>query len=121
MKIVKPGEVETFNTPDGDPFMAKGRMSMLRLLDAGETGGVGAGLVTFPPGARLSFHTHTGEQILYITEGKGIIATRDKEYPVSAGMLVFIPPGEDHWHGAADDSSFTHLAVHRGESRVSLQ
>src|SRR3972149_336010 len=121
MKIVDPQTVDAFNTPDNAPFMARGHMSMLRLLNAPESGGTGVGLVTFPPGARLSWHTHTGEQILYITEGKGILATRDKEFVVTKGMLVFIPPGEDHWHGAADDASFTHLAVHRGLSKARPQ
>ena len=118
MIIVNPRDVEPFKTPEGDPFIARGRMSMLRLLDAETTGGLGASLVTFPPGTRLSFHTHSAEQILYVTEGKGIVATRDKEYTVTPGMAVFIPPDEVHWHGAADDSSFTHLAVHRGVSKV---
>jgi quercetin dioxygenase-like cupin family protein len=121
MKIVNPADAEIFKTPDGDPFMARGHMSMLRLLNAADSGGTSVGLVTFPPGTRLAWHTHTGEQILYVTEGKGILATRYKEYVVTPGMIVFIPPGEDHWHGATDDSSFTHLAVHRGESKVSLQ
>jgi quercetin dioxygenase-like cupin family protein len=119
MIIVDPGRAEKFTTPDGDPFMARGHMSMLRLLTPDATGGTSVSLVTFPPKTRLSYHTHTGEQILYVTEGKGILATRNKEYTVTPGMVVFIPPGEDHWHGATDDSSFTHLAIHRGESKVS--
>ena len=77
--------------------------------------------VTFEPGARLNFHTHTFPQILYITEGKGIVATREKEYMVTPGDVIFIPSGEDHWHGATKDSSFTHLAVYQGESEIHKQ
>ncbi len=67
--------------------------------------------VQFEPGARNKFHTHSGEQILYVTEGKGIIATREKEYIVTPGTVIFVPPGEVHWHGATKDSSFAHLSI----------
>ena len=68
-------------------------------------------MAKFSPGARNRFHTHSSEQILYVTEGKGIIATKDKEVVVTPGMIIYIPPGEVHWHGSTEDSSFAHLAV----------
>jgi quercetin dioxygenase-like cupin family protein len=36
-------------------------------------------MVSFAPGARNKLHTHSTEQILIVTEGKGIIATKDQE------------------------------------------
>ncbi len=67
--------------------------------------------ISFAPGARNKFHTHSVWQILYITEGKGIVAGRDREHTVTPGMVVFISPGEEHWHGATRDSSFAHLSI----------
>jgi quercetin dioxygenase-like cupin family protein len=99
--------------PLDDEIVQKGPVTRKPLLDAKETGGFGAALVTFNPGAKLNFHTHDAEQILYITEGKGILATKEKEYLVTAGCIVYIPPGEVHWHGATADTSMTHLTVQK--------
>jgi quercetin dioxygenase-like cupin family protein len=118
MIIVNSNDVETTPSPAGDPIVAKGPVSMKRLIDANTSGGFGVLFVTFSPGAKLNFHTHPAEQILYITDGKGIIATKDKEYTVTPGTVVFIPAGEVHWHGATKNSSFSHLALYKGESKV---
>jgi quercetin dioxygenase-like cupin family protein len=80
------------------------------------SGGYGIAVVSYNPGARLSFHTHTGEQIIYCLEGAGIIATADKEYHMTPGTVIVVPPGVSHWHGATDTTPFTHLAVYKGEA-----
>ncbi len=67
--------------------------------------------VSFPNGARNIFHTHEAEQVLYIVEGEGIVATEDEELWVSAGDTILIPAGEKHWHGARPDTSMVHLAI----------
>lgn len=72
--------------------------------------------VNFASGVRNKFHTHTIEQILIVTEGKGIVATETEEEVVSPGDIIFIPAGEKHWHGAAPDSIFSHLYVMSPES-----
>jgi quercetin dioxygenase-like cupin family protein len=96
-----------------DEIVYQGPVYRKMLINAKDTGGFGALLVTFGPGARLNFHAHTYEQILYVTEGKGIVATRSQEHVVTPGTMVFIPPGEIHWHGATKDSSFTHIAIQK--------
>ena len=68
-------------------------------------------MVNFALGARNKLHTHSTEQILIVTEGKGIVATKDKEYVVTPGTVIFVPPGEEHWHGAAKGSSFAHISI----------
>lgn len=88
------------------------------LVKPEDADGFGIVSVTFKDGARLNFHIHTHEQILYFTEGTGIVADREKEYVVKAGTSVYIPPGEDHWHGAAPGESCTHIAVYRGDTTV---
>lgn len=80
--------------------------------------------VTFRPGERTKFHTHDGIQVLYVTDGTGIVGTRDEEQTVSAGDLILFPPGEEHWHGTGDDAdeSFSHLyfIVERSGSSTSV-
>ena len=75
-------------------------------------------LVNFSPGAKNKFHTHDCEQILYITSGKGIVATEKEEKIVTAGDVVFIPAGEKHWHGATEDSAFSHLYITKAEMKT---
>jgi quercetin dioxygenase-like cupin family protein len=96
-----------------DEIVGRGPVHRKTLIDTKDTGGFGVLLVTFGPGARLNFHAHTYEQILYVTGGKGIVATRSKEYTVTPGATVYIPPGEIHWHGATKDSSFSHIAIQK--------
>ncbi|ELZ23687.1 cupin [Halosimplex carlsbadense 2-9-1] len=67
--------------------------------------------VTFRPGERTKFHAHEGVQILYVTEGTGVVGTREGEREVSEGDLVVFEPGEEHWHGTGEDaeSVFSHV------------
>ncbi len=68
-------------------------------------------IVNFAPGARNKFHIHTSDQILYVTTGRGIIATETVQSEVTEGDTVFIPAGEKHWHGATPSSDFSHIAL----------
>ncbi|MEM2211730.1 MAG: cupin domain-containing protein [Nitrososphaerales archaeon] len=70
-------------------------------------------IVTFPPGAKNKFHIHDHDQLLYVIQGKGIVATEKEERLVTVGDIILIPAGEKHWHGATEDSSFSHLYVMR--------
>jgi len=101
------------SVPTQDEIVKKGPVNRKALIDAEDTGGYGILSVTFGPGARLNFHTHTFEQILYVTEGKGIVATKQEEKVVTPGTVIFIAPGEVHWHGATEDSSFSHIAIQK--------
>ena len=111
MIIVNSNDVEAVQTQD--EIVNKGPVSRKALIDAEDTGGYGILLVTFSPGARLNFHTHNYEQILYVTEGRGIVATKETEKTVTPGTVIYIEPGEIHWHGATEDSSFSHIAIQR--------
>ncbi len=96
-----------------DEIVQKGPVYRKVLIDTKDTGGFGVLLVHFGPGARLNFHAHTYEQILYVTEGRGIVATRSREQVVTPGTTVFIPAGEIHWHGAVKDYPFAHIAIQK--------
>jgi quercetin dioxygenase-like cupin family protein len=75
-------------------------------------------LVTFAPGARNKFHTHTTDQVLIVTAGKGICATEKGQVVVTPGDVIQFPAGEVHWHGATQDSSFAHIYLTGVESKT---
>lgn len=74
------------------------------------------GNVTFEPGCRNNWHIHHadkgGGQILLVTAGSGWYQEWDKApRSLKPGDVVHIPANVKHWHGAAADSWFQHLAV----------
>lgn len=72
----------------------------------------GAGIVRFAPGARTAWHSHPGGQTLRILEGIARIQSRGGEIvEARPGDIIYTPPGEEHWHGAAEDAFMVHLAV----------
>lgn len=83
-----------------------------RFLTAADSMDCTVGNVTFAPGVRNSWHSHPGGQILLCTSGKGYY--QEKGRPIQLllpGDIVKIAPDVIHWHGAAPDSEFTHLAI----------
>lgn len=74
------------------------------------------GNVTFEPGCRNNWHIHHadkgGGQILLVTGGRGYYQEWGKEArELLPGDVVNIPAGVKHWHGAAPNSWFAHLAI----------
>lgn len=72
--------------------------------------------VTFEPGCRNNWHIHQakngGGQILICTAGSGWYQEEGKEaVSLEPGMVITIPAGVKHWHGAKADSWFSHIAV----------
>jgi len=77
---------------------------------------VGIFNVTFEPGCRNNWHIHKadkgGGQILICINGRGYYQEWGKEaQELNPGDVVNIPAGVKHWHGAAPDSWFSHLAI----------
>ena len=69
-------------------------------------------LVMFEPGARTAWHTHPLGQILIVTAGTGRVQRwGDSVEEIRKGDVVWIPPGQKHWHGAAPNSSMAHIAI----------
>ncbi|MFI8421075.1 cupin domain-containing protein [Streptomyces sp. NPDC085460] len=68
--------------------------------------------VHFAPGARTAWHSHPFGQVLYVTQGAGLVQSRGGEvHSIRAGDSVRIAPGEWHWHGASPTTFMTHLAI----------
>lgn len=91
----------------GKYFIGQAYLNMLT------TEGVGIGNVTFEPGCRNNWHIHRkGGQILLVTGGRGYYqAWGEEPQELHPGDVVHIPAEVKHWHGAAQDSWFSHLAV----------
>ena len=68
-------------------------------------------IVHFGKEIRNKFHAHDGEQVLMVTAGTGIVATEKEKTAVRDGDIIFIPSGEKHWHGATEDSEFSHIYI----------
>jgi 4-carboxymuconolactone decarboxylase len=69
-------------------------------------------LVTFESGARSNWHTHPLGQVLIVTAGTGRVQRwGDPVDEIRQGDVVWIPPGQKHWHGAAPNSSMAHIAI----------
>ena len=117
MNIIKSGTADSEEMTGG---IFTGTIKMMPLVNE-KTGSkqLKSALVYFPKGVRNKFHHHTHEQILFITKGTGIVATREKEYTVEPGDIIHIPAGEEHWHGATEYSDFEHLYVVPIESKTS--
>ena len=82
------------------------------LVPKDQTGNYSVGNVVFEPGCRNNWHTHAAGQILLITDGQGWY--QEKGQPARAlakGDVVVIPVNVVHWHGAAKDTSLTHIVI----------
>jgi quercetin dioxygenase-like cupin family protein len=70
------------------------------------------GHVTFEPGARTAWHTHPLGQTLIITSGLGWAQHwGGPKEEIRAGDVIWFPPGEKHWHGAAATTAMAHIAI----------
>lgn len=109
---MKPENISVFPMGEKDEAFAQYFVgqSYLNMLS---TERVTIGNVTFEPGCRNNWHIHhKGGQILLCTAGRGYYQEWGKEaQELHPGDVVNIPPEVKHWHGAAKDSWFAHLAV----------
>jgi quercetin dioxygenase-like cupin family protein len=73
---------------------------------------VSGAVVTFEPGARTAWHTHPLGQTLIVTSGLGRAQRAGGAIEeIRQGDVVWIEPGEKHWHGASPDTAMTHIAL----------
>jgi quercetin dioxygenase-like cupin family protein len=72
----------------------------------------GAATVTFEPGARTAWHTHPLGQMLVVISGCGRVQRAGGSVEeIRPGDVVWFPPGEKHWHGAAPTTAMAHIAI----------
>ena len=79
---------------------------------ATEPARVAGAIVTFEPGARTNWHTHPLGQTLIVTAGCGLAQRWGGPIEqIHPGDVLWIPPGEKHWHGATPTTAVTHVAI----------
>nr|WP_184854944.1 cupin domain-containing protein [Acidovorax soli] len=93
-----------------DNFTGRVRVDMsFRAAPPGRAGGA---LVTFEPGARTAWHTHPLGQTLLVQQGVGYVQRwGGPVQEIRPGDVVWIPPGEKHWHGATLTNGMSHIAI----------
>ena len=101
--------------PKGNKITGKnftGTAWLQMMIDNDSTLHAKMGNVTFEPKARTNWHTHPGGQIFIITNGVGYYQEKGKAAQLlHKGDIVEIPPNTVHWHGAAPDDGFAHIAI----------
>ncbi|MFV0514940.1 MAG: cupin domain-containing protein [Jhaorihella sp.] len=82
------------------------------VIEAPEPARVRAVRVGFEPGARTAWHRHPLGQTLHVLSGSGLVCLRGAApRRIRAGDSVWIPPLEEHWHGAGPETGMVHLAI----------
>ena len=110
MEIVR---AEARSTAPGSSDWFTGTVRIEALFNRSDKERVQGASVTFEPGARTAWHTHPLGQTLIVTAGRGRVQRWGGTVEeVRAGDVVWFPPGEKHWHGAAPDAAMTHTAIH---------
>ena len=91
------------------------------IIEAPAPARVRSARVTFEPGARTAWHTHPLGQTLYVISGNGRVQTFGGPVrEIRAGDVVWIAPGEKHWHGASPNMAMTHLAMQEALDGVAV-
>jgi quercetin dioxygenase-like cupin family protein len=97
---------------DGPAEYFTGSVRIDPLFEAPPPGRARGSRVTFEPGARTAWHTHPLGQTLLVTAGVGRAQRRGGPVEeIRAGDVIWFPPGEKHWHGAAPGAAMTHIAI----------
>jgi quercetin dioxygenase-like cupin family protein len=115
LKVIRVGKVKK------EPHSGKlftGPVTMQPIIGKELNGDLIMAQVNFGLGVRNKFHSHSSEQILIVTKGKGIVAMEKEQKTVAVGDNIYIPPGEKHWHGAAEGYKFSYLYIMSPDSKM---
>lgn len=103
----------------GDPEHFTGEVWLNEISQLVEADDVRVLAVHFGSEARTNWHSHPEGQVLHVLFGRGLVVNRDGDsHAFSAGDTIVIPPGEEHWHGAAAASPMIHLSITTGGGAV---
>ena len=76
------------------PIFFGGKVTRRAIVGGGKSKDFNFNIVSFAAGARNKFHAHTSDQILYVTNGTGIVASESEEVVIKEGDTALIPSGE---------------------------
>ena len=109
MKLVRKEEAQVRR---GTTFT--GETTLAELLVPQAPNGVRVTVVEFDDGSVTHWHTHPGEQVLYVLEGECRVGNATEQFTAQAGDVVYTPPNEKHWHGAAPGTKMVHISITTG-------
>lgn len=115
MKIIRVSHVQA--EPDHGPIFIGDVTRQGMLSDSKD---FNLAMVNFAIGAKNKWHTHSGDQVLFVTYGDGIVADEQAEHHIHAGDVVHVVAGEKHWHGATDHSAMSHISLTRADSKTTI-
>ena len=118
MRVIKTAEVSRKQSTH--PIFTGGNVSFQPLITKEMGKNFNIITVYFSQGARTKLHVHTSDQALMVTGGMGIVGTGGEETVVRTGDLILIPAGEKHWHGATENSEFSHISVLTADSQETI-
>lgn len=114
MKIMRNGSIPSLAGP-AEWFSGKVRID--GMFNAEAPALVSTAAVTFEPGARTAWHDHPLGQTLIVTAGCGRVQLQGEPIQeIHPGDIVWIAPGERHWHGAAPTTAMTHIAIQEAQN-----
>ena len=119
MKVIRNREVAEEDA-SAAPIFFGGRVSRQDLVGKDITSYYTFNIVNFAAGARNRLHTHTCDQVLFVTRGVGTVATENEEAVIREGDTAFIPAGEKHWHGATAGADFSHISLLTPDSTTQI-
>lgn len=105
----------TQNTNKGPAEWFTGDAFIDPIRNPDEQSAVGAAHVRFTPGARTVWHTHPKGQTLYVTDGIGLVGNESGPREIRPGDVIYIEPGERHWHGATPGRFMAHVAIQEAD------
>ncbi len=109
LKVLNP---QTLASNPGPAEFFTGTVRVAPVFQGEDPSCMSCGCVTFDPSARSAWHNHPKGQLLVVQEGSGFVQEWGKPVQrIKKGDVIWTPPGVKHWHGAAPDSSLTHLAI----------
>ena len=109
MNITRPG---THPSQQGPADWFTGTVRIDPLFTAPPPARVAGATVTFEAGARTAWHRHPLGQTLIVVSGLGLAQREGADIEeIRPGDVVWIPPGEKHWHGASPKTAMTHIAI----------
>lgn len=109
MKIIKHGTQASYKGP-AEYFTGSVRVDPL--FPPNEFARASGAYVTFEPGAHTAWHSHPLGQTLVVTAGRGFVQQwGEPASEILPGDVIWIAPGEKHWHGGSPSSAMTHLSI----------
>lgn len=109
MEIVRPQRNQA--PPAEPPDTFSGTVHLQRWRQADDATSADLVAVFFDRGARTRPHIHRSDQVLFVVDGEGIVATERERRIIRPGDIVIVPAGEWHWHGATATSAMCHVSA----------